>query len=267
MTVAVANVTNSNTFAHWLARTNEMAYALSTVAVTVNSNTAVGNAAISGTFAANTFAAAYVTSNSGTISVYSANMIVESNSVLSVLGHANIASSVAFSNAGSMRIPGANATNFVLAANASSGNLFFYELPAATGGTVTSVTAGDGLSGGTITSNGTISVLANTNLVANTSGLHALPTGTSNWNVVTANATLVANIAYLVNASDGTKDMTVPVPVTEEQFFVVHAYLGSVRIISNGNVIQGVGSGNDLMLANGETAFLVSQSNGNLEIV
>jgi hypothetical protein len=40
-------------------------------------------------------------------------------------------------------------------------------------GTVTQVDSGNGLTGGPITSSGTLSVLANTGLVANTTGLHA----------------------------------------------------------------------------------------------
>lgn len=55
MTVTVANTANTNTFDYWRNRTNELAYAMSTYAVTAGgSNTAAGNAAITGTFTANT---------------------------------------------------------------------------------------------------------------------------------------------------------------------------------------------------------------------
>lgn len=63
MTVAVANVANTNTFDFWRNRTNELANAMSTVAVTVNSNTATGNAAISGRFIANTISVGNSTVN------------------------------------------------------------------------------------------------------------------------------------------------------------------------------------------------------------
>jgi len=53
MTAAVQNTTTTNTFDFWRNRTNELAFAMSTLAVTVNSNTAVGNAAITGSFTAN----------------------------------------------------------------------------------------------------------------------------------------------------------------------------------------------------------------------
>lgn len=55
MTVSVANVANTNTFDYWRTRTNELAYAMSSKAVTVESTTAVGNAAITGSFTANVF--------------------------------------------------------------------------------------------------------------------------------------------------------------------------------------------------------------------
>lgn len=48
MTVSVANTSNTNTFHYWLNRTNELASAMSTTAVTVSSNAAVGNAEITG---------------------------------------------------------------------------------------------------------------------------------------------------------------------------------------------------------------------------
>ena len=55
MTVTVANTSNTNTFDYWRNRTNELAYAMTTYAVTAgSSNAAVGNAAITGNFNANT---------------------------------------------------------------------------------------------------------------------------------------------------------------------------------------------------------------------
>jgi len=53
MTAAVQNTLTTNTFDFWRSRTNELAYAMTNLAVTVNSNTAVGNAAITGKFTAN----------------------------------------------------------------------------------------------------------------------------------------------------------------------------------------------------------------------
>ena len=53
MTVTVSNTSNTNTFDYWRNRTNEIAHAVTTFAVTTESNTAAGNAAISGTFTSN----------------------------------------------------------------------------------------------------------------------------------------------------------------------------------------------------------------------
>lgn len=53
MTYTVANVSNTSTFYYWKERTNELATAMSNLVVTVNSNAAIGNAQINGTFTAN----------------------------------------------------------------------------------------------------------------------------------------------------------------------------------------------------------------------
>lgn len=57
MTVTVANTANTNTFQYWLARTNELASAMTSKAVTVSSNAATGNAEIFGSlFSTNIYA-------------------------------------------------------------------------------------------------------------------------------------------------------------------------------------------------------------------
>lgn len=54
MTALIANVVQStDSFGQWLAKTNQIITVISNTAVTTNSNTAVGNAAITGTFSAN----------------------------------------------------------------------------------------------------------------------------------------------------------------------------------------------------------------------
>jgi len=57
MTVQIQQVANTSTFNFWLNRTNELANVISTKAVTVESNSAVGNASIIGTFSSNNFIA------------------------------------------------------------------------------------------------------------------------------------------------------------------------------------------------------------------
>ena len=54
MTITVANTSNTNTFEYWVNRTNELADAMTNKVVTTESNTASGNAAVSGNFYANT---------------------------------------------------------------------------------------------------------------------------------------------------------------------------------------------------------------------
>ena len=57
MTVTVANTANTNVVSYFRTRVNELAYAMTTMAVTVNSNGAVGNATVNGTVTAWTIAA------------------------------------------------------------------------------------------------------------------------------------------------------------------------------------------------------------------
>lgn len=72
MTVTVAQTSNTNTFGYLIGVVNQLSNAMSTVAVTVNSNTAIGNAAINGTFTANSLVTANLNiTNSSGISVLS----------------------------------------------------------------------------------------------------------------------------------------------------------------------------------------------------
>lgn len=88
--------------------------------------------------------------------------------------------------------------------------------------------------------------------------------GGISWSTVNANTSMTAGKGYNVT---GARDMTLPASVSAGQQFAVHAVDDQVRIVSNGNVIDGVGSGNNLLLRAGETAYLVGTSTGNLEIV
>ncbi len=84
------------------------------------------------------------------------------------------------------------------------------------------------------------------------------------WSVSGSASTLAADTAQIVTAA---VNKTLPATTSAGQQFIVHAKVDGVRIVSNGNVITGVGSGNDLTLLAGETAHLVVSSSGNLEIV
>ena len=66
MTVLIANVdVTTDSFGQWITKTNQIAKVISNSAITVNSNTSVGNAAITGTLTANV----YVTSNTGFLQI------------------------------------------------------------------------------------------------------------------------------------------------------------------------------------------------------
>ena len=81
MTVQIQSITQStDTFGQWLSKTNQLIVAANNSAVTVNSNTAVGNASISGKFTSNTF----VTSNVGNFQVgtYTSNVTINATSLI-----------------------------------------------------------------------------------------------------------------------------------------------------------------------------------------
>lgn len=99
MTVYIQNTAVTNTFDFWRNRTNELAVAMSNSAVTVDSNTAVGNAAISGTLTSNSLTTNTITLSTsialGNTSVNAAinstsmtfgSTIVNNNSVNSISG-------------------------------------------------------------------------------------------------------------------------------------------------------------------------------------
>lgn len=66
MTVLIANVdVTTDSFGQWITKTNQIATVISNSAITVNSNTSIGNAAITGTLTANV----YVASNTGFLQI------------------------------------------------------------------------------------------------------------------------------------------------------------------------------------------------------
>ena len=76
MTILIANTANTNQVLFWRARTNELADAMSTKAVTTNSNTTVGNASITGTLSSTILTANTLRGGTETVS---ANLTVTSN--------------------------------------------------------------------------------------------------------------------------------------------------------------------------------------------
>lgn len=93
--------------------------------------------------------------------------------------------------------------------------------------------------------------------------------GGMTWTTITsANvATAVTNTGYVMETGGTTRTITLPASVSAGFNIGVNASGGSVRVVSNGNVIDGVGSGNDLLVANGESLLLVAKATGSLEVV
>lgn len=128
MTIAVANTTLANTFGHWLTRVNEIATALSTKVVTVNSNTTIGNAAIEGTFTANVINCDTITATDGSTEILAANLVIQSTGGLVTLGTVNIKNDITFDAVSKIRVVGSNSTHTFLAANPATGNLEFQRI-------------------------------------------------------------------------------------------------------------------------------------------
>jgi Chaperone of endosialidase len=139
MTIQVQNVTQStDTFGQWLSKTNQVITAVNTYSVTVNSNTAVGNAAITGKFSANTF----VTSNVGSFQVgtSSSNAVINatamkmqtsptSNLIMTTSGmliNGNVQYAATIMSLGNTTIRGSNVSsnNLYLTTFANVGNTF-----------------------------------------------------------------------------------------------------------------------------------------------
>lgn len=81
MTIYIAPIVQAtDSFGQWLGKTNQLINAVSNSVVTVNSNTSVGNAAITGTFTAQS----YVTANAGSlfIGTGTANAVVNATAII-----------------------------------------------------------------------------------------------------------------------------------------------------------------------------------------
>ena len=115
MTINVANTGLTNTFDYWRNRTNELAYAMSQYVVTTDSNTATGNAAITGTFTADALVANTLTfsSTNGSINVniITTSNISTNNLTVSTGSIANLSSNIFSSNTGNVVTLSSNIIN------------------------------------------------------------------------------------------------------------------------------------------------------------
>lgn len=119
MTVSVANIdVTTDSFGQWITKTNQIATALTSKAVTTDSNTATGNAAVSGAFTANIVYANFI-SGGNTSSPAAFN--VSTNSTFT----ANVAFAGSRVNLGlpaNVAIQGGNSTFRVLTVNSAASN-------------------------------------------------------------------------------------------------------------------------------------------------
>lgn len=76
MTVTVANTANTSTFDYWKTRTNELAFAMSTQAVTAGGNPATGNAVVNGFITATGLKLANATVN---VSINIPNTVIQAD--------------------------------------------------------------------------------------------------------------------------------------------------------------------------------------------
>ena len=129
MTIAVANVNLANTFSHWLTRTNELAHAMSNFTVTVNSNAAVGNAEVHGTFSANTVRVDRVSGfSTGNVSIESSQFIIANTASVTSIGALNVNGQLNINAVSTIRVGGSNTTHRVMSAIDSNGTIGFIKV-------------------------------------------------------------------------------------------------------------------------------------------
>lgn len=143
MTVLVPNTNIANTFDFMRRRVNHLANAMSFNAVTVNSNAAIGNAEVIGTFRANTVYTDLIRGGNNTISglltiatntFINSVLTVSNNATFSQIAYANVFSSNAlFTNA--ITVGAATLTPTVMTVNAYVGNWTGVTIPITRGGT------------------------------------------------------------------------------------------------------------------------------------
>jgi len=92
-------------------------------------------------------------------------------------------------------------------------------------------------------------------------------TGSSNWTYVNANTVMTAGTAYLIDASGGPIDMTLPATLQPGNGFALKVWSGDVTVLHNGHLIEKVGVGNDLGLSAGDVVSLAAVSSGTVIII
>ena len=130
MTIIVANTELTQTFDNWRTRTNELAFAMSGSAVTIDSNNAVGNAEITGSLGATTVYVGAGGLAGGTIASPSYVTFVSNTVIAATLSTFSANTKFDGANnflglAANVQISGANATHSYVRANNSTDKLFW----------------------------------------------------------------------------------------------------------------------------------------------
>lgn len=194
MTVLVANVdTSADTFGQWVTKTNILATSMSTVVVTTDSNTAAGNAAISGSFSSNVL---FANTLSGGNTSAAANLSISSNAVFTQ--NAVVNGRLVVGSAANVQINSGNSTFRVLTVNTAAGNTL----------SVGKITFGD-LSDASITSPGNGQVL-----VYSSANSYWYNTNSINFNATTQGVTLSNTLTVSGSLSVGNSSVNVSVNST-----------------------------------------------------
>ncbi len=261
MAISFTNVATTDNFSTWLTRTNQIANAFVQV-VTVESNTASGNAAVSGYFVANGFVGNNITvtgSAGGNLTVSSANLVIASNSILSAVGSLAVKGAMTIDTLSSVNTgTAANATHYLLAANSANGSSWYYAA------VPTSFSGNSNFDSGTLfvdsvnnrvgVNNTTPDAALTVTGTANISGNVAIGGGliTSTNNAFQANATFsdritVSNFATFSNSITVTNTATFSNTITVSG----NVIFGTTRITANGGggtagqvLTSGAGTGN-----------------------
>ena len=146
--------TNTDTFQSWITKTNNVIETIKAEVITANSSAGITGSTLS-------------PKNAILIGAFTANSIVAANTISIGAFNANATHFIITS-----RVVANSATGSAGQVLTSNGTGVYWSTVTSGGGSgVTSVASGNGLTGGPITSSGSISVNARTGLVANTTGL------------------------------------------------------------------------------------------------
>ncbi|MBT9160430.1 MAG: hypothetical protein DDT26_01709 [Dehalococcoidia bacterium] len=217
MPVSIPQIQFSNTFGHWIALTNSLANAMSTVVVTTNGIPTNGNAIVNGQFTATTLEVGRIQGLGGQINVAAATISFDTTTNLRFNGSTLFNGAVQLQSASTLIIPGANATHRVLGLNANgSASIIGLRLGELNDVSMTGAANGDFITYTSATNSFRLTPRSNhfSTLLANSAIFDALAVGTINapLNVVGTGASNISNLLYITPAA-GRIGVGVPVPL------------------------------------------------------